>query len=137
MLANDILPQWITSASPITFAYRDLIGQDRWETTWVPVRTGWTDVGTPVVTARFTVRGKQCFIQVQVVPATTVATVAGTSYIGLPIPASGLAGDGSMSDVTTLVAIGACAFDVTNSRIYVPAQVATGDTLQIAGWYEV
>ena len=119
-----------------SFAWRELIGQDMWQD-WTPTRTGWTDVGTPTVTGRFRVVGRQCFFQVQVVPGTTCATVAGTSYIALPLTAAGLAGDGSMMNLTTLVAIGVCAFDVTNSRVYVPAQVATGNTLTIVGWFEV
>lgn len=119
-----------------SFAYRDLIGQDKW-TAWTPLRTGWTDVGTPTVTGRFRVVGRQCFVQVKVVPGTTVATVAGTSYIALPIAATGLAGEGSMMNITTLVAVGVCAVDVTNSRVYVPAQLATGNTLTIAGQYEI
>lgn len=119
-----------------SFAYRDLSGQDRW-TEWTPVRTGWTDVGTPTVTGRFRVVGRQCFIQVKIVPGTTVATVAGTAYIALPIAAQGLAGDASMMNITTLVAVGVCAVDVANSRLYVPTQAATGNTLTVAGWHEI
>lgn len=121
---------------PRSFAYSDLIGQDKW-TVWTPTRTGWTDVGTPTVSGRFRVVGRQCFLQVKVVPATSVATTAGTSYIALPIAAQGLAGDGSMMNITTLIAVGVCAVDVANSRLYVPTQVATGNTLTIAAWLEI
>lgn len=103
---------------------------------WTPTRTGWTDIGTPTVTARYAVVGWIVFFQVKVVPGTTVATTAGTSYISLPATAGGISGDGSMTDLTTLIAIGNCVFDVANSRCYVPSQVATGDTIEIAGWYE-
>ena len=119
-----------------SFAFSDLTGKDKW-TAWTPARTGWTDIGTPTVSGRFRVVGKQCFFQVKVVPATTVATVAGTSYIALPVRAAGLAGDGSMMNLTTLVAVGVLAFDIANSRAYVPSQAATGNTLTIAGWYEL
>jgi hypothetical protein len=119
------------------FSYRDLFGQDKWLDTWTPTRTSWTDVGTPTVTARFRVVGRQCFVQIRVVPATTVATVAGTSYVSLPIAAAGLTGAFATTNRTTNVAIGLCSVDVTNSRVYVPAQLATGNTLEIAGWYEV
>ncbi len=112
-------------------------GLDRWETLWAPVRIGWTDVGVPTVTARFRIVGKQFFFQVRVVPSTTVATAAGTSYIVSAINMAGLGGDGNMVDSTTLIAIGACAFDIPNSRIYVPSQVATGDIITIAGWHEI
>ena len=110
------------------------------QTAWTPftaVRTGWTDVGAPTVTARYCRSGGVGYLQVKVVPATTVATVAGTSYIALPLTAAGLAGDGIMVDLSTLVSIGNCVIDVANSRIYVPAQVATADTLLVSGWFEV
>ena len=115
-----------------------MIGQGLWNA-WTPTRTGWTDVGAPTVTGRYCQIGNTVFFQVKVVPATTVATVAGTSYVALPVPAgvSGLAGDGSMENLTTLIAIGMCAFDITNSRAYVPTQTATANTLTIGGWYEV
>lgn len=111
---------------------------DVW-TTWAPTRTGWTDVGSPTVTARYLRNGNITFFQIKVVPGTTVATVAGTSYTDLPIAAgaSALAGDASMVNLTTLIAIGNCVIDTANSRCYVPTQTATGNTLEIAGWYEV
>lgn len=106
---------------------------------FTPARTGWTDVGAPTVT------GRQCqvrnvgYMQVKVIPGTTCATVAGTSYIDLPIiaGASGISGDGSMLNSTTLIGVGNCAFDIANSRIYVPTQGATANTLVIAAWWEV
>ena len=119
-----------------SFAFKDLKGWDNWES-WTPVRVGWTDIGTPTVNGRFHVIGRQCFFQVEVIPGTTVATTAGTSYVELPITAEGYGGDANMIDRTTFISIGACAFDVTNSRVYVPSQVATGDTLVVAGWYEI
>ena len=115
------------------------LGTSAWSG-WVPTRTGWTDVGSPTVTARYSLVGSYfCLFQVKIVPSTSVATTAGTSYISLPVSAgaSGIGGDGSMSDTTTLIAIGSCVFDVANSRCYVPTQIATGDTLVINGWYEV
>ena len=119
-----------------SFAFKDLKGWDNWES-WTPVRVGWTDIGTPTVNGRFHVIGRQCFFQVEVIPGTTVATTAGTSYVELPIAAEGFGGDANMVDRTTLISVGACAFDVANSRVYVPSQVATGDTLVVAGWYEI
>ena len=119
-----------------SFSFKDLYGNDRWEI-WTPVRVGFSEVGTPILTGRFHVIGKQCFIQASIVPGTTVASTAGTSYIELPIKAQGLSGDGSMMDRTTLVSVGTIVIDVTNSRCYTPSQIATGDTLLIAAWYEV
>jgi hypothetical protein len=100
-------------------------------------RTGWTDVGSPTVTASQCQIERVCYFQVKVVPATTVATVAGTSYIDLPITASGIGGDGSMQNTTTLIAVGNCVIDSTNSRVYVPTQAATANTLTVCGWYNV
>lgn len=121
-----------------SFAYLDLTGRDRWQTSWTPARTGWTDTGAaPTVTGRFKVVGRQCFFQAKVVPGTTTATVAGTSYIALPIAAAGLAGDGCMMNATTNVAVGVCVVDVANSRLYVPAQAASGNTFTIWASYEV
>lgn len=119
------------------FAYRDLVGQDKW-LDWTPTRTSWTDVGTaPVVNAKWRDVGAECQIQVKVVPGTTVATTAGTSYISLPKRAAGLAGAGVMYNATTLVAIGNCVVDVTNSRLYVPSQTAIGDTIMIVASYQI
>jgi len=105
--------------------------------TYTTTRTGWTDVGTPTVTAKFIDKGTLCFFEIKVVPATTVATAAGTSYVSLPVTAAGLSGTVTMTDSTTLIGVGTGVIDVTNSRAYVPAQVATADTLTIAGTYEV
>lgn len=105
-------------------------------TSYTPTRTGWTDVGSPTVTARYTTDLNKVFFQIKVIPFTTVATVAGTSYVTLPVTAAGLAGDGSMGDLATFLAVGDCVIDVANSRCYVPTKTATGDSLLIAGWYE-
>lgn len=106
---------------------------------FTPSRTGWTDVGSPTVTGRKCQVGNVCHFQVKVIPGTTVATVAGTSYIALPIAAAAASfgGDGSMTDATNFISVGNCVFDITNSRVYVPSQAATADSLIIAGWYEV
>lgn len=135
-LSQDIIGL-LQRIAPQSFAYRDIIGQDKWLDTWTPTRTSWTDVGTPTVTARFRVVGRQCFVQIRVVPSTSMATVAGTSYVSLPIASAGLTGSFVMTNRTTNQSVGTCSVDVTNSRVYVPAQVATGNTLEICGWYEV
>ena len=118
------------------FAWKDLLGQDKWES-WTVTRTSWTDVGTPTVTARLKFAGKQCYIQVKVVPSTSIATNAGVSYLNLPSPAKGDAGMAVMSNITSFIAIGTCVLDSVSSRLYVPTQGPTGDTITICGWYEV
>lgn len=106
---------------------------------FTPARTGWTDVGTPTVTGRYRRIGHTCFVQVKVVPETTCAATAGTSYVTLPVAvgAGSLSGFGEMMNATTLVAVGVCVVDTANSRVYVPSQVATGNTLTIWAEYEV
>lgn len=106
---------------------------------WTPTRTGWTDVGAATVTAYYIEMGSVCYIEVKIVPGTTTATVAGTSYINLPIPvnATGISGVGVMENLTTLIAVGTCAFDATNGRFYMPTQGATANTLTIAGSYPI
>lgn len=116
------------------FSFRDIIGQDRW-TKFTPIRTGWTDVGVPTITATWRDVGAQCFLQVKVVPTTTVATTAGTSYIDLPRPAKGVSGEGSMQDLTTHIWIGGCVVDPDLSRLYLPTWAASGDTILLwASW---
>jgi len=131
------LKRWFEQLDPQSFSSQDLIGQSRWLTDWTPVRTSWTDVGTPVVTGRYRIVGRACEFQVKVVPGTTIATTAGTSYIGLPVAAAGLAGEATMQDITTNVAVGVCVIDTVNSRAYVPTQGASGDTFVVAGKFEV
>jgi hypothetical protein len=118
-----------------SFSFRDLAGQDRWES--FTVSASLTEVGTAVYTGRQRVVGKQCFFQVKVVPDTSVATTAGTSYITLPITAAGLGGVATMTNDTTNIAVGTCHIDVANSRVYPPSQVASADTFMVAGWYEI
>ena len=109
----------------------------RW-TTWIPTRTSWTDVGSPTVTARYCQIAGVVLFQIKVVPGTTVATVAGTSYTSLPVSAGGsaISGEVSMVNLTSLLSIGLGVIDVANSRAYVPSQTATGNTLAIMGVYE-
>ena len=115
------------------FAWRDILGQDRWEA-WTPVRTSWTDVGTaPVVTGRYRRVGRAGQLQMQVVPGTSVATLLNTSYVALPLPAVGFSGIGIITSVgggkTALSYI-----DAPNSRLYVGTIAATAFTL--TAWAE-
>ena len=123
--------QWDKSG----FSYRDHLGQDRWES-FTPSRTGWTDVGTPTVTGLYRSVGKQCFFMVEVVPGTTVSTSV-TSYVNLPITATGLSGMATMINSTSSVSVGVCAISVSSSRVYTPGQGTTANTLVLAGWYQI
>lgn len=114
-------------------------GTDGTFNSFTTTRTGWVDVGSPTVTARYTIAGHVCFFEIKVVPATTTATTAGTSYCSLPVAAAAasITGDASMTDLTTFISVGNCVIDKTNSRVYVPTQGATADSVVLAGWYEV
>ena len=117
------------------FAYRDMLGLDRWDPFTVAVSL--VVVGTPTYTGRFRFVGKQCFFQVSLVASTSIASTAGTHYVTLPTAAKGLGGLATMTDDTTNIAVGVCHIDVATGRCYLPAQVASADTFKVCGWYEV
>ncbi len=119
-----------------SFAYRDLLDQDIW-TTFTPVFGALTVVGATSYSGRWKRVGQHCFFQVQFSAATSIASVAGTDYLNLPVAAKGLAGSAVMTNNTSNVAVGLGHIDVTTSRCYLPAQVASGNIFLLAGWYEV
>ena len=120
------------------FAWRDLHGEDRWEK-FDPIFGALTVVGATSYSGRLRVVGKQCFFQVKFSAATSIASVAGTDYLTLPITAKsqGLAGIATMSNDTSNVAVGVCHIDVATSRCYLPAQVASGNVFNLCGNYEI
>lgn len=118
-----------------SFAFKDLHGQDRWESFTVSVSL--TVVGDPTYTGRYRVVGKQCFFQVTLVASTSIATTAGTHYVTLPLTAKGLAGVAIMSNDSTNIAVGNCHIDVATSRAYLPTQAASANTFAVAGWFEI
>jgi len=119
-----------------SFAYRDINGQDRWET-FTPVFGSLTVVGDTSYSGRLRIVGRSCFFQVQFSAGTSIASTAGTDYLTLPIAAKGLAGLATMQNKTTNVAVGTCVIDATNSRCYIPTQSASGNTFSLAGWFEI
>ena len=121
---------------PTSFAWRDVQGQDVWSK-FTPVFGSLTVVGATSYSGRMRFVGKQCFFQVQFSAATSIASVAGTDYLTLPATAKGLAGMATMTNDTANTAVGVCHVDVALSRCYLPAQVASGNTFLLAGWFEV
>jgi len=117
------------------FTYADITGQDSWSS-FAPTFS-LTAVGDLTSVGRFRIVGKSLQFQVTVFGATSIASTAGTSYMNLPKAAKGLAGIAVMTDATTKIAVGVCHFDITNSRVYLPSQSASGDTFTICGSYEV
>lgn len=126
------LPDLLNEAG---FAYRDLIGQDGWSA-FTPVFGSLTVVGATTYSGRLRFIGKACQFQVSFKAATSIASVAGTDYLTLPVAAKGLAGIASMTNDTSNVAVGLCHIDVATSRCYLPTQVASGNTFLLCGSFE-
>ena len=118
-----------------SFSWRDLLGIDRWESFTVAVSL--VVVGTPTYTGRYRIVGRQCFFQVTLVATTSIASTAGTHYVTLPITAGGLGGVATMTDGTTNIAVGVCHVDVATSRAYLPTLVASANTFNVCGSYEI
>lgn len=127
------LPDHLNEAG---FAHRDLIGQDRWES-FTPVFGSLTVVGATTYSGRYRIVGKSVQFQVSFKAATSIDSVAGTDYLTLPIAAKGLSGICVMTNDSTNVAVGLCHVDVTTSRCYLPAQIASGNTFLLFGVYEI
>jgi len=119
-----------------SFAYRDIKGQDVW-VKFTPVFGSLTVIGATSYSGRYRIVGRKLEFQVQFSAATSIASVAGTDYLNLPATANGLAGMAVMTNDTTNVSVGVCHLDVATSRCYLPAQVASGNTFKLCGWYEI
>ena len=119
-----------------SFAFRDLKSQDLW-LSFTPVFGSLTVVGATSYTGRYRMVGRSVQFQVQFSAATSIASAAGTDYLTLPITAKGISGMAVMTNDTTNVAVGVCHLDVATSRCYLPAQVASGNTFKLCGWYEI
>ena len=120
-----------------SFSYQNILGLDSW-TSFTPVFTSLTVVGGTSYSGRWRRVGKKVEFQVKFSAATSIASTAGTTYMALPVgSAKGLAGMSVMTNNNTLTAVGVCHVDVATSRVYLPAQVASGNVFTVAGWYEV
>ena len=119
-----------------SFAYRDLLSIDRWDS-FTPTFTSLEAAGTTSYSGRLRIVGKSCQFQVTLRASTAIRSSGGEAYMVLPIAARGLNGIGTMSNVNTNISVGVCHVDVTNSRLYLPAQVSSSATFALAGWYEI
>ena len=131
MNALDDLP-----ADPETFSYRDIQGRDKWDT-FTPVFGSLTVIGATSYSGRYRFVGRKCEFQVKFSAATSIASMAGTDYLTLPFAATGLTGTAVMTNDTMNIAVGTCHLDVATSRCYIPTQVASGNTFNLAGWFEI
>lgn len=119
-----------------SFAWRDLLSQDHW-IAFVPIFGSLTVVGATTYSGRLRIIGRKTEFQVSFKAATSVASIAGTDYMTLPITAQGTSGQAQMTNDTTNIAVGLCHIDVATSRCYLPTQAASGSTFNLAGWYEI
>ena len=119
------------------FAYRDILGLDRWDPYTVTASTFIS--GNVSTVGRFRLIGKECQFQVALSASVSVSSTAGVHFVNLPTVAKGLGGIATMTDATTKVAVGICHIEVstTPGRVYLPTQAASGDIFKICGRYEV
>lgn len=123
-------------ADESSFAFRDLTDQDVW-TTFAPVFGSLTVVGATSYSGRLRFVGRQCQFQVKFSAATSIASTKGTTYLTLPVMAQGLAGQASMGNDTLNESVGDCHVKVSEGKVYLPDQSASGNVFTIAGWCEV
>lgn len=119
-----------------SFAWRDLLGQDAW-LAFTPAFGSLTVLGATAYLGRYRIIGRSVEFQVKFSAGTSIASVAGTNYLTLPIAAKGYAGTGVMTNDTTNVAVGLCHIDTATSRCYLPTQLASGNTFTLCGAYEI
>lgn len=118
------------------FAYLNILGRDKWYA-WTPVFTNLTVVGATSYIARQRTVGHLCQAQVKMSAATSIASTAGSTYLALPLNAMGLTGFCVMTNDTAKTAVGLGHIDVTNSRMYLPSQVASGNIFHLFMEFEV
>ena len=119
-----------------SFAFANLLAQDKW-IAFTPVFGSLTVVGATTYTGRIRFIGRGVEFQVMFLAATSIASVAGTSYFTLPVTSKGIAGEGRMTNDTTKIGVGICHMDVVNSKCFLPAQAASGNTFHLSGSYEI
>ena len=113
-----------------------MLGQDLWQS-FTPVFGSLTVVGATTYTGRYRIVGKSLQFQVSFLAATSIASIAGTDYLTLPVTAKGVSGMAVMTNDTTNIAVGTGPVDVATSRFYPPTQGASGNDFIFTGWYEV
>lgn len=123
-------------ADESSFAFRDLTDADVW-TTFTPVFGSLTVVGATSYSGRLRFVGRYLQVRVKFSAATSIASTAGTTYLTPPAPIKGLGDIGEMANLTTNAGVGVVVANATDQKIYMPAQVASGNTFLISVDYEV
>ena len=129
---------FLDAIDPASFSANDILGKDKW-VSFTPVFGSLTIVGATSYSGRLRLIGRKCEFQVKFSCATSIASVAGTDYLTLPIPCNSgsLSGVGVMTNDTTNIAVGLCHIDSATGRCYLPTQTASGNVFNLAGWYEI
>ena len=124
--------QWVNRGG---FSWRDLLGQDKW-TDFTPVFGSLTVIGATTYSGRFRIVGRSVDFNVSFKAATSIASVAGTDYLTLPVPgAQGMAGVGVMTNGSTNIAVGVCHLEP--DKCFLPTQAASGNTFRLSGQYQI
>ncbi len=104
------------------------------ESTWTPVPTALTVVGTPTYTGTYTKIGRRVFFVISCIATTSTAATGGTTCFTLPsTPARSdtcYATNISVANYGTGVAY-------TDGKVYVPTWSAIGVTVIISGSYDI
>ena len=119
-----------------SFSFLNIQGRDKWDT-FDPVFGSLTVIGATSYSGRYRFIGRKCEFQVKFSAATSIASTAGTDYLTSPFTMTGLSGMATMTNVTANTPVGVCTVNVSESRIYLPTQVASGNTFNLAGWFEI
>ena len=121
-----------------SFSWRDITGHETWES-FTPVFGALTVVGATNYSGRLRRVGRLVQFQVRFSAATSIASVAGTDYLNLPVTANAqsFSGIATMTNDTTNVAVGVCHIDTATSRCYLPTQVASNNVFTLFGEFEV
>lgn len=111
--------------------------KDYEEGTWTPVLSSFTIVGTPTVTGIYIKVGQHIYFSIKIVPATSTACTAGTSYINLPYTATTFASANvGAADITTNIGLNTIGvISASTNFVFPPAWGVTGNTIVISGTY--
>lgn len=107
--------------------------------TWTVAFSGWTNVGTPVISGNTYAKiGKLIYLQAVITPGTTVASTAGSSFLtGMPyVPAA--AGTCNWANDSLGTGLGGGVIDTAGTgRLYPPTIAATGNIIVVSACYMI
>ncbi len=104
---------------------------------FLPALSGWTNVGSPTITAEWIRTANEVRVTINIVPGTSISTTAVTSTItGLPFAvAVDFSSSLNVINATVLTSLGNALALKNTTTIQMPAISVTGDTIIISGTY--